>query len=107
MHGSRRGTRVRLGDRSARRHPPDALLHAYVAGELDPANRSAIASHLDACDRCRAAERKVGALRGLIASAPPPGIDELRWRRIAQNVMTQLEDDARSTHQLSGDLFPE
>jgi ferric-dicitrate binding protein FerR (iron transport regulator) len=88
-----------LAMNSPRRHPPDALLHQYAAGELDPAHRTAISSHLEGCAECRASERRVEGLRTLIADHPAPGFDELKWRRISQGVMSQLEREARTAQQ--------
>lgn len=88
-----------LAKKSERRHPPEALLHQYAAGELDPANRSAISSHLEACPSCRAAEARIEGFRSLVADHPPPGFDDLKWKRISHGVMTQLEHEARTAQQ--------
>lgn len=52
-------------------HPLDDL-SAYVDGELDPGRRSAVDSHLAACDRCRARTAELRATTRLIAALPMP-----------------------------------
>lgn len=91
-----------MGKESPRRHPPDALLHAFVAGELDPAHRAAITSHLEVCPECRASRARIEGLKSLIADSQPAGFDELKWRRISQGVMAQLETEALSSHHAIG-----
>lgn len=93
---------MRVGKESPRRHPPDALLHAFVAGELDPAHRAAITSHLDVCPECRASRTRIEGLKSLIAESQPAGFDELKWRRISQGVMARLETEALSSHHAVG-----
>jgi SecD-like export protein/putative zinc finger protein len=48
------------------------LLAAYTAGELDAAERAAVARHLDGCDRCRAALAETQHIRALLATLAAP-----------------------------------
>jgi putative zinc finger protein/FecR-like protein len=84
-----------LGKGRDRKHPPDALLHAYVAGQVDPAQRAVISSHLETCESCRRAKARVEAIAGLFHEMQPADLDEMRWRRISQGVMSRLEHEAR------------
>lgn len=59
-----------------RPHLPEEELHAYLDGQLSPAQRAEIAGHLLGCLICRAQEAEVRLLRdrvsGLLAVAAPP-----------------------------------
>ncbi|MEZ4378756.1 MAG: zf-HC2 domain-containing protein [Gemmatimonadales bacterium] len=63
---------------SVRPHLPEEELHAWLDGELSPAQRREIAEHLLACLICRALEGEVRALRArssaLLALASPARI---------------------------------
>ena len=52
-------------------------LSAYLDRELGPAERDAVRAHLADCDRCRAEERDLRALKGLLLGvrAPEPAED--------------------------------
>jgi hypothetical protein len=84
-----------LADRTKSEHPPEALMHAYMAGEVDPAQRSVISQHIAGCLTCQAAQERVARVLRLMESMTPPDLDELRWRRIASGAMSRLEQDAR------------
>ncbi|HLZ47401.1 MAG TPA: zf-HC2 domain-containing protein [Candidatus Limnocylindria bacterium] len=51
---------------------PDLDLSAYLDGALSPGERAAVASHLDACARCRAWLADLRATSRLIAALPAP-----------------------------------
>src|SRR2546430_14682743 len=59
---------------------PESELIAFVRGDLPPADRARVATHLDGCPACRrAADESRGVLEALVAGAPaPPALD---WRR--------------------------
>jgi hypothetical protein len=82
-----------LGKHAQHEHPADALLHAFVAGEVDPAQRAAISQHLESCAQCREAKARVEAVTGLFPKMQPLDLDEMRWRRISQGVMSHLENE--------------
>ncbi len=53
------------------------MLSAYLDRELGSAERDAVRAHLGNCDRCRADERELRALKGLLLGvrAPEPAAD--------------------------------
>lgn len=54
-------------------HPDDALLHAFLAGEVDDAAAVTLALHLDDCPRCAARAAALDPLAAaFVAPAPPP-----------------------------------
>jgi anti-sigma-K factor RskA len=61
---------------------------AYVDGELGPAERADVETHLAACAPCRelaAAEQRLGELFAALEPVEPPGDFEARfWARIAR-----------------------
>ena len=58
-------------------HPDDDLLAAFAAGGLDLGQRVAIATHLKACESCRAWVRGMEQVGGaLVADAAPAGLAE-------------------------------
>lgn len=76
------------------KHLPEASLHAYVAGEVDPPSQAAIRAHLSACDLCQERLGRVRVVQGLFRGMVPKEPDELAWRRIRERVRTTLENDA-------------
>lgn len=76
------------------KHLPEASLHAYVAGEVDPPSQAAIKAHLSACDLCQGRLGRVRVVHGLFRGMVPKEPDELAWRRIRERVRTTLENDA-------------
>jgi anti-sigma factor RsiW len=50
-------------------HPAE-LLSAYLDGELDPAEHAMVATHLAACDSCRAEAAGLSLVRGLVRNLP-------------------------------------
>jgi putative transcriptional regulator len=63
-------------------HPDVDLLAAYAAGALDLGQRIAIATHLKACESCRAWVSTMEQVGGaMIAGAPPAGLDEAALAR--------------------------
>ncbi|MBK6687092.1 MAG: FecR domain-containing protein [Deltaproteobacteria bacterium] len=76
------------------KHLPEASLHAYVAGEVDPPSQAAIRAHLSACDVCQERLGRVRVVQGLFRGMVPKEPDELAWRRIRERVRTTLENDA-------------
>jgi hypothetical protein len=79
-----------------RRSPPLAfeVLHAYVAGEVDPAERAAIESQLATCEVSRARLDRVKATTVLFAEMAPDEPDDLAWQRIQNRVRVDLENAA-------------
>lgn len=94
-----------MGTKGQGRHLDDARLHAYVAGEADPAERAVVEAHVDACEHCREALGRVGAVVGLIRRVAPVEPDELSWRRMQARVRERLEADAESAGLATIDLF--
>ncbi|MEO1334841.1 MAG: zf-HC2 domain-containing protein, partial [Myxococcota bacterium] len=78
-----------------RRHWAREQLHAYERGEVDPARKAAIESHLADCDECRAGLRQVQGLTSLLNGMGQADLDDLRWRRIREAVRHQLEQEAQ------------
>jgi anti-sigma factor RsiW len=69
---------------------PDAELTDYVTGALAPAERAAVAAHLDACADCRhAVEESRAVLAGLAAGIPvPPSLD---WGRYQADLRARVQ----------------
>lgn len=76
------------------KHLPEASLHAYVAGEVDPPSQAAIKAHLSACEECQGRLGRVRVVQGLFRGMAPKEPDELAWRRIRERVRATLESDA-------------
>ena len=51
-------------------HPDFDVLNDYADGRLDPDSRSAVAKHIETCDRCRREHRELTALLVAADSAP-------------------------------------
>jgi hypothetical protein len=80
-------------------HLPPETLQAYAAGEVDPALRRAVESHLEGCPACRARLARVQGIMAVFPRGAPAGApDELTWRRLRQRVRAQLEEDAARGH---------
>lgn len=77
-------------------HIERAILHAYAAGDLDPARRSAVSAHVEACAACSADLTAIRGLLSALAECTPPNLDDLKWRRIEQAVGLDLEREARA-----------
>ena len=78
---------------------------AYVDGELGPAERAELETHLASCGSCRelaAAEQRLGELFAALEPIEPPGEFEARfWARIARE-----RDAARKPSSLAWLLSP-
>lgn len=72
-------------------HPETALL-PYARDELGAAERTRVAAHLEACDRCRVALADVRAV--LHALTPPPTPPEPHWGRYRAELRTRLAQRA-------------
>ena len=61
---------------------PESELIAFVRGDLPPADRARVATHLDGCPACRrAADESRVVLEALVAGAPaPPALDWGRYQ---------------------------
>jgi anti-sigma factor RsiW len=73
-------------------HPETALV-PYVRGELAPAERARVTTHLEACDRCRVALADVHAVLG--ALTPPPAPAEPHWGRYRAELRARLAERGR------------
>jgi anti-sigma factor RsiW len=68
----------------------DEWLIDHVRGELDPADRVRVDTHLAACDECRASRERFGALMTELARtapAPPP----MHWGAYGAQLRERLE----------------
>jgi anti-sigma factor RsiW len=68
----------------------DEWLIDHVRGELDPADRARVDTHLAACDDCRASRERFGALMTELARtapAPPP----MHWGAYRAQLRERLE----------------
>jgi ferric-dicitrate binding protein FerR (iron transport regulator) len=83
--------------RRTSRHVEREVLHAYSAGELDPAHRVVVERHLEACGRCSAALAEADALRAVLVASEPPPLDDLAWQRMQRRVRAELESRASSS----------
>jgi hypothetical protein len=75
-------------------HPDLAVLHAFAAGEVDPAQRAAIRSHIEACVPCQNNLVRVESMRRALEDVGPRDLDDLSWKRISQRVQVVLEAEA-------------
>lgn len=91
-----------MADRSG--HPEWETLHAFRAGEVDPAVRAVIDAHLATCEPCRAKLRQVSAVQSLLRKSEPPPLDDLAWHRLAKKI--QLELEQRAAQDLPGPQRP-
>lgn len=73
-------------------HPETALV-PYVKGELAPAERARVATHLEACDRCRVALADVRAVLGALSPLPAP--PEPHWGHYRAELRARLPGRAR------------
>lgn len=73
-------------------HPETALV-PFVRGELAPAERVRVATHLESCDRCRVALADVRAVLGALTPAPLPA--DPHWGRYRAELRARLADRAR------------
>jgi anti-sigma factor RsiW len=72
-------------------------LTAYVDGELDDANGSAVRGHLRTCTACRAAADDELAVRDAVAKLPSPDVPPELWRGIqGQLAAREVADSKRS-----------
>ncbi len=79
--------------------PNDQLLHRFHDGELTPAERGVVSTHLQSCDACAAKLQEMRLIGDMIRSAPLPRLaaDTLdRWQRSA------LAMQERSVRRLAG-----
>ena len=68
------------------------MLSAYLDRELGPSERDAVRSHLAGCDRCRADERDLRALKGILLGvrAPEPAVG------FERRLMSRLHEEAQA-----------
>lgn len=64
----------------------DAALSDYLEGTLDPAARTALESHADRCDRCRALLADLSAITTAAAALPDLEPSNDLWRGIADRI---------------------
>lgn len=71
----------------SRGHPPGELLSSHVDGEVDPAARQALDTHLAECTECRDRVASFGTLRLALQTAPkrrtPTSLNRDVWSRIS------------------------
>src|SRR5262245_54112269 len=81
--------------------PKEALIKAWLDGELDPARADALASHAPSCPACQAAlaecERITARLRELADSPPPPAP---RVYSILTAAFRRVEEEGRTIRSL-------
>lgn len=68
------------------------VLHAYLADEVDPAERREIEAALERSEANRARLAEVRAMRGLLAEMAPAEPDDLAWQRMQRRVETALAE---------------
>ncbi len=68
---------------------PETAVGAYILGTLDPAERAAVAAHLESCERCRSVRDEFAGLPGMLsrltpeeAAGGPARPDEPAYRRL-------------------------
>lgn len=87
-------------------HPPEELLTSFAAGVLDLGQHVAIATHLVACPRCRAAVRAMEHVGGAVLSGLPPSVMSAGCfaaveARLAGSVRNYAEPAARGSATLA------
>jgi hypothetical protein len=65
-------------------------LNAYVDGELEPAQHTAIERHLETCPTCRAAMELLKLVTGSLRLAPRPEPSEAMRQRLLAQVIAEL-----------------
>ncbi|NOZ27124.1 MAG: hypothetical protein GXP39_03595 [Chloroflexi bacterium] len=75
-------------------------LIAYHDGELTPAKRDLLQSHLSACPRCRHALSELNRLREVLRSAPVPWASLRSSREVWRQMREQLPHRRETTHSL-------
>ncbi len=69
------------------------LLSRWLDGELDPAEREAVASHLGDCERCRAEVEQMRTLRTELKTVmTPPAVSESEWDSVALRVVSRQSE---------------
>ena len=69
----------------------ESRLSAYYDGELAPAERAVLGSHLLSCGDCRAALAAMRETSALFAGSQPQGLSQIARHRLHQNIDRQLE----------------
>src|SRR5688572_600695 len=81
-------------------------LHAYAAGELNPAERAQVEAQLEANPENRERLQKVQAMRGLLQGASPVEPDDLTWKRMQQRIEAQLSQPSIPRESKTGVWLP-
>lgn len=81
------------------------VLHAYLAGEVDPAERREIEAALERSEESRARLEEVRAMQGLFQDMAPVAPDDLTWQRMQRRVEAALSEEP-GERILSGTLSP-
>jgi anti-sigma factor RsiW len=66
---------------------PEAELIAYVSGDLQPADRQRIDTHLSSCAECR---REVELVRGILTALAAEPVPDLHWARYQAELRQRL-----------------
>jgi anti-sigma factor RsiW len=69
----------------------ESRLSAYYDGELSPAERLSVESHLNGCGDCREALASMRETSALFAASPPAGLSQIARHRLHQNIDRHLE----------------
>ncbi len=69
----------------------ESRLSAYYDGELSPADRAVVESHLTSCGDCREALAGMRETSALFATSQPAGLSQIARHRLHQNIDLQLE----------------
>ncbi len=85
---------------------PFERLHAYAAGELEPAEHAEVEAALESDPGNRARLEKVRAMRGLLADTAPVEPNDLTWKRLQQRVHAELSRPTPERERRGGVWMP-
>jgi anti-sigma factor RsiW len=67
------------------------LLAGFADGELQAAEREAVAAHLEACGRCRQCVLDQQHVQHVLESYTPPAVSERQWTAVGKRLRSELE----------------
>jgi anti-sigma factor RsiW len=70
---------------------PTNEIQSYHDGELDPARREAVASHITGCQPCSLMLAELVAMSNIFASAPLPQLSQMSMHRLHNKVEAAME----------------
>jgi len=67
------------------------MLGGYADGQLSPIETDAVASHLEACGRCRQIVRDQQRVQHVLGAYRPPAVPDQRWNEMGKRLRAELD----------------